>query len=307
MHLALVGPTASGKSDLAVRAARELGDVEIVSVDSMQVYRGMDVGTAKATPAERGLVPHHLIDVAEPGEDWSVVRFQELARSAIREIEGRGHRALLVGGTGLYFRSVVDALEIPAADPALRVDLEAESEAPGGADALYRRLNAVDPVAASRTGPTNLRRMVRALEAIEASGRTFSSSGPGLAEHPHPAFPVLINGVWLPRRTLARRIVERFSQMADQGLVEEVEVLAARPGGLSRTARQAIGYREVLGYLEGTIPSLAEAFTLAANRTRGLARRQRMWFRRDHRIAWLGAPEDPDSLLPALLATWKAW
>lgn len=273
----------------------------------MQVYRGMDVGTAKATRAERELVPHHLVDVADPGEEWSVARFQELARGVIRGIEGRGHRALLVGGTGLYLRSVVDALEIPAEDRTLRASLEAEAAAPGGTEALHRRLAAADPVAASRTDPSNSRRVVRALEAIEASGRRFSSSGPGLTEHGSPALPVRISGVWLPRRALSRRIAERFARMAAGGLVEEVEALAARPGGISRTARQAIGYREVLAYLEGQVPSLADALILAAGRTRRLARRQRMWFRRDPRIAWLGAAEDPGSVLPALLATWRGW
>jgi tRNA dimethylallyltransferase len=303
IHLALVGPTASGKSALALAAAEALGDVEIVSVDSMQVYRGMDVGTAKPSPAERAVVPHHLLDVADPGEDYSVARFQQAAAEALAGIEARGRRALLVGGTGLYFQAVIDGLSLPGADLALRHELEAR--AVDGLPVLYEELSRLDPVAAGRIEPGNRRRVVRALEVTLASGRPFSSFGPGVFQAVTPALPVAIAGLWLPRTVNARRAAERVSAMAEAGLVEEVRCLAVLPGGLSRTARQAIGYKEILDYLEGRLPTVEVALRRTVERTRALARRQRMWFRRDRRIAWVGATENPLATLPALLATWS--
>jgi tRNA dimethylallyltransferase len=299
-HLALVGPTATGKSVLALAVAAELGDVEIVSVDSMQVYRGMDIGTAKPTPAERAAVPHHLVDVADPGDDFSVGRFQQLAGEAIAGIEARGRRALLVGGTGLYYQAVVDGLTPPGRDAALAetLDARAESELPE----LFAELSRLDPVAAGRIEPGNRRRVVRALEVTLATGRPFSSFGPGMFAGPR-RLAVDTVGVWMPRPVTARRITDRVVAMERQGLVDEVRRLAAAPGGLSRTARQAIGYKEVYEHLEG-MTTLDAALTRAADRTRALARRQRMWFRRDSRIRWLGTPENPLAVLPALLATW---
>ena len=300
MHLALVGPTATGKSALALAAAAELGDVEIVSVDSMQVYRGMDIGTAKPTPAEREAVPHHLIGVADAGEEFSVTRFLGAAGKAIAGIEGRGRRALLVGGTGLYYQAVVDGLTPPGRDADLhaRLDARAEESLPG----LYADLARVDPVAAGRIQPTNRRRVVRALEVTLATGRPFSSFGPGMFA-PAPGLPVRAVGLWLPRAATAARITERFEAMERRGLVEEVRRLAAAPCGLSRTARQAIGYKEILEHLEGGT-TLEAALGRAVDRTRSLSRRQRMWFRRDSRIRWLGTAENPLAVLPALLATW---
>ena len=175
-HLALVGPTASGKSALALAAAEALGDVEIVSVDSMQVYRGMDVGTAKPTAAEQAAVPHHLLDLADPGEEFSVARFQAAAAEAIAGIEARGHRALLVGGTGLYYQAVVDGFDLPGEDRGLRANLYERADAPGGKAALLAELAELDPVAADRIEPGNTRRIVRALEVTVASGRPFSST-----------------------------------------------------------------------------------------------------------------------------------
>jgi tRNA dimethylallyltransferase len=311
-HLALVGPTASGKSALALGVAEALGDVEIVSMDSMQVYRGMDVGTAKATPDERARVPHHLVDVAEPDEEWSVVRFQAEARAAVVAIEARGGRALLVGGTGLYVQAVVDPLTFPPEDRARRAELEEAAAAPNGVEQLYAELAGVDPDAAARIEPANVRRIVRALEVVSITGRPFSSFGPGIQEYGATVFPVRTVGVWLPREVLDSRIRDRVAAMAEAGLVDEVAALQARfpsdgQGGLSRTAAQAIGYREVLAHLAGEC-TIQEALATIATRTRQFARRQRMWFRRDPRVSWLACTGDqarnPEVLAPVLLAEW---
>lgn len=274
--------------------ARRLGDVELVSVDSMQVYRGMDIGTAKPTAAEQAEVPHHLLDLAEPSEEYSVTRFQAAAAEAIAAIESRGHRALLVGGTGLYHRAIIDRLEVPGQWPAAREELEREPDTV----ALHRRLTELDPVAAGRMEPTNRRRVVRALEVTVGSGRPFSSFGPGLDAHGDRPFDQV--GVWLPRDVTAARIEARLRSMVDAGLVDEVARL--RPT-LGRTARQALGYREVLAHLEHGQP-LADAVDEAVRRTRAFARRQRMWFRRDPRITWFGAAANPFAVLPALLGQW---
>lgn len=303
-HLALVGSTASGKSQLALAVATSLGDVEIVSVDSMQVYRGLDIGTAKPTPTARAAVPHHLVDVAAPSEQWSVARFQAAARAAVADIEARGRRALLVGGTGLYVQAVVDDLRFPGEDLELRAELEAWTSAPGGAAAAYAELTERDPEAAGRIDPHNARRIVRALEVIRLTGRPFSSFGAGLGRFGPAAFPVRMAGVWLPRAVLGERIAVRFQEMRRAGLVDEVRGLAATNGGLSRTARQAIGYKEVLAHLDGAEPSLDAALDTAVRRTRSFARRQRMWFRRDPRIRWFAAT-NPASLEAALLASWS--
>jgi tRNA dimethylallyltransferase len=304
-HLALVGPTASGKSALALAAAQALGDIEIVSADSMQVYRGMDVGTAKPTAAERAAVPHHLVDVADPAEDWSAARTQQGARAAVAGIEARGRRALLVGGTGLYVQAVLDDLRFPAEDLELRAELEACTADPGGVAAAYGELARRDPDAAAAIDPHNVRRIVRALEVVRLSGRPFSSFGPGINHFGPTAFPVRMAGAWLGRAVLNERIAARFAAMRDAGLVDEVRGLAERDGLLSRAARQAIGYREVLDHLEGREPCLDAALATAVRRTRSLARRQRMWFRRDPRITWHAAPRNPSDLLPALLASWS--
>jgi tRNA dimethylallyltransferase len=296
-HLALVGTTASGKSALALEAARRLGDLEVVSIDSMQVYRGMDIGTAKATAADRAAVPHHLLDVADPGEDFSMAQFQALALAAVADVERRGGRALLVGGTGLYLRAVVDALDVPGRWPDVRAELEADGDTEG----LHRRLAELDPVAAGRIEAGNRRRVVRALEVSIGSGRPFSSFGPGLDAHPPARFDMC--GVWLPRPVTAARIAQRFDAMVAAGFVDEVRALAARPDGLSRTARQALGYREVLAHVEDGVP-LADCLSEAVRRTRAFARRQRMWFRRDPRITWYGTDDNPFAVLPALLREW---
>jgi tRNA dimethylallyltransferase len=314
-HLALVGPTASGKSALALAAAEALGDVEIVSIDSMQVYRGMDVGTAKPTAAERAAVPHHLVDLVEPGEEFSVARFQAEARAAIAAIEARGRRALLAGGTGLYYQAIVDGFDLPGEDRELRASLTARAEEPGGPAALLAQLSELDPVAAARIAPGNTRRIVRALEVTLGTGKPFSSFGPGVfasgddPEAPGSARPARLRiaavGVWLSREAVARRIEARIAAMVEGGLIDEVRRLAAAPGGLSRTAREGIGYKEVLDHLEGSVPTLEAALRRTAERTRQLARRQRMWFRRDRRIAWIGCDGNSLAALPAVLATWN--
>jgi len=305
-HLALVGPTASGKSALALEVARALGDVELVSVDSMQVYRGLDIGTAKPSAAEQARVPHHLIDVADPTDEWSVVRFQQEARAAVADIESRGKRALLVGGTGLYVQAVIDPLTFPPEDRTVRDAILARA---GKGDDLHAELLRFDPEAAANIEPGNTRRLVRALEVIEITGEPFSSFGTGIQTFGDTVFPVRIAGVWLPRDVLNARIAERVEQMRDAGLVDEVRGLQQR-GELSRTAAQAIGYREVLTALDavgldGKI-ELDVALEASVVRTRQFARRQRMWFRRDPRISWFGAPGNACPVLPALLASWSA-
>ncbi len=278
--------------------AVSLGDIEIVSADSMQVYRGMDIGTAKPTVSERSGVAHHLIDVADPSEDWDVARF---VREAARIVDGaaaRGKRVLFVGGTGLYLHALVDRFDVPGRWPEVAADLE---ETASTAD-LYQRLERVDPIGAARVDPGNRRRVVRALEVAIGSGRPFSSYGPGVAAFPPTSWRLA--GVWLPREVVAARIETRFTAMLEAGFVEEVERLAARPEGLSRTARQALGYRELLSHVEKGV-ELGNAVDLAVRRTRRFARRQRMWWRRDPRVRWFGSPENPLAILPALLRDWN--
>jgi tRNA dimethylallyltransferase len=298
-HLALVGPTAVGKSALALAVAEQLGDCEVVSLDSMQVYRGLDIGTAKPSPAERAAVPHHLVDVADPAEEWSVARTQAGVREALAGIEARGRRAVLVGGTGLYVSAVVDGLDLPGEDRARRAELEAEAATPGGLARLHAELAAVDPQAAARMEPTNLRRVVRALEVVRSTGRPFSSFGPGLAAFGPPAVDVRLIGLSLDRPSLDLRIADRLAGMAAAGLVDEARALASQPR--SRTVRQAIGYRELW-----TEPTVAAALERTAIRTRQFARRQLAWFRRDPRITWLDAGPDARVWTASLVETWRA-
>jgi tRNA dimethylallyltransferase len=285
-HLSLVGATASGKTAAAVRYARRHGRVELVSVDAIAVYRGLDIGTAKPTAEERRGLRWHLVDACDPDEDFSVARYQAAARAALGEIEGRRHRAVLVGGTGLYQRAIVDELKLPGRYPDVARALEAEADGPDGLAALYARLREVDPTAAARIEPTNRRRLVRALEVAIGSGRLFSSSGEGLGHYGPTRFSLV--GLTLGRDELDRRIAARLEAQLAAGFVDEVAALLARRAGLSRTARQALGYRELIGYLEGRT-SLAAARAEILRRTRAFARRQESWFRRDPRIIWLDA------------------
>ena len=297
--VALVGVTASGKSDAALALALRRGDCEIVSVDSMCVYRGMDIGTSKPGPEARAAVPHHLVDLVDPDEDFSLTQFQEAARRALADISRRGHHALLVGGTGLYLRAVIDDLVIPSRYPEVAAALEAELDE-GRADvpALHARLTALDPVGAGRMEPTNRRRVVRALEVTVGSGRPFSTFGPGLEAYPTTGLAQV--GLSRPPDEIDRRIEARFEEMVRDGLVDEVRALAARPAGISRTARQALGYREVLAHVEGGVP-LSECLDQAVRRTRQFARRQASWFRRDPRVSWAESEPAAQNLLEQAL------
>ncbi len=279
--MAVVGATASGKSALAHEVARSLTNVEIGTVDSMTVYRGMDLGTAKPTRAERDEVTYHLLDLADPSEDFTVAAFQRAARDVEEARRHEGGGLIYVGGTGLYGRAVLDGLTIPGQYPEVRAELEQRAEV--DLPALYRDLQERDPLAASRMEPTNARRVVRALEVTLGSGRPFSSFGDGLEVYAHERVPQI--GLRVPLEVLDQRIDERFARWMDEGLLGEVSSLAARPEGLSRTARQAVGYKELLAHVAGEI-SLADAVTRAVTATKRLARRQRSWFTRDPRVRW---------------------
>jgi tRNA dimethylallyltransferase len=282
---------------VALQVATELGDLEIVTVDSMQVYRGMDIGTAKPTPAEQRAVPHHLLDLVDPADEFTVSEFQAAARAAIDDIEARGRRALLVGGTGLYLRAVVDDLVIPGQFPAVRAELEAEPDTAS----LHERLRALDPLAASRMEPSNRRRVVRALEVTLGSGRPFSSFGPGLEAYPATAFDLV--GLDRPVEVLNERVAARYREQVAAGFVDEVRALAEAPGGLGRTASQALGYAELLAVVRGEL-DLDAALELAITRTRRFARRQRSWFRRDPRVTWLDVGTDAAPVVAALVRRW---
>ncbi|HVB91975.1 MAG TPA: tRNA (adenosine(37)-N6)-dimethylallyltransferase MiaA [Acidimicrobiales bacterium] len=282
--VALVGVTASGKSESALEVARRRGDCEIVSVDSMCVYRGMDLGTSKPDATARAAVPHHLLDLVDPDQEFTVTQFHQAALATLDGIAARGHHALLVGGTGLYLRAVVDNLRIPARYPDVAAALEAElDEGRAGTPDLYERLAHLDPVGAGRMEPSNRRRVVRALEVTIGSGRPFSTFGPGLEAYPPTGIPQV--GLAVAPEEVDRRIASRLAGWVDAGFVDEVRRLAARPQGISRTARQAVGYREILAHVEDGRP-LTECLDEAVLRTRQLARRQASWFRRDPRIVW---------------------
>lgn len=287
--VAVVGPTATGKSDLGVALARRLGG-EVVNADAMQLYRGMDVGTAKLPPAERGGVPHHQLDVLEVSEEASVSAYQRHARADVAAIRGRGRRPVVVGGSGLYVRALLDRLDIPPTDPDVRRRIEARAslEGPG---ILHDALAAVDPEAAARIGRANTRRLVRALEVVELTGRPFSATLPDYEY----AIPSLQIGLDTDRALLDARIEARVDRMWAAGLVAEVRDLGPRMG---RTASRALGYAEVLAMLRGEVGEVEARAAVVAG-TRRLARRQMTWFGRDPRVHWLPA-EAPDLLERAL-------
>jgi tRNA dimethylallyltransferase len=296
--LALVGPTASGKTEAALQVAEALG-AEILSIDSMQVYRGMDVGTAKPTAEQRARVPHHLLDLVEPSEAFSVAAFQAAARETADDVRRRGLRPLLVGGSGLYLRAVVDGLEFPRTDPAVRDELQREAEALG-AERMHGRLSEMDPVAAAKIEPENVRRSVRALEVAAITGRPFSSYAS--AWDSYPPDRVRAAGVRLTPEQLRGRVDERVQEMLDAGWLDEVEKLVAGGFGEWLTSSQAIGYAELARHLGGEL-SLEDAVGQTVKRTRHLARRQMAWFRRDPRIRWFDAgPEGAPSLVGDLVA-----
>lgn len=270
---------------MAVAAERD--DTDIVSVDSMQVYRHMSIGTAKPTIEEQRSVQHHLIDIVEPSDVFTVAMFQHHLEQALSSIARESRCGLLVGGTGLYHRAAIDGLDLAGSWPEIRQRLEAEADAEG-TPSLHRLLVKLDPVAASRMEPTNTRRVVRALEVIEGSGELFSSFGGGLDEYPDSEVHQV--GLRWPRKVLATRIEQRVHRMMADGFLQEVErVLTLEP---SRTAQQALGYRELIDYLEGRC-SLDEAIGATVTRTRQLAVKQERWFRRDPRIEWIDIESDP--------------
>ncbi len=301
--VALVGTTASGKSQTAMAVALAAGDVELVCVDSMTVYRGMDIGTAKPSVLDRAAVPHHLLDLVEPSEEFTVRQFQAAARTALGDIARRGRRPLMVGGTGLYLRAVVDDLQIPARYPELAAELERQAGTPEGVRALHDRLASLDPLAAARTTDANRRRIVRALEVTLGSGRPFSSFGPGLTAY--PPTPVVLVGLPFDPETVDRRVEARLRRWVDEGLVDEVARLAAHPAGLSRTARQALGYKELLAHVEEGA-DLEACVEEAVRRTRAFARRQWSWHRRDPRVRWVRPDEDPVAVVADAVASLPA-
>ncbi len=289
--LVILGPTASGKSSLAMAlatsdAGRDLG-IELLSIDAMQVYRGMDIGTAKPTVSEQALVRHHLIDLVDATQAFTVAQFQIAYQHAVDDITSRGGRALLVGGTGLYVRAVVDGLTLPGQWPEVRARLDDELITLGP-EALHQRLCQLDPTAGSKMEPSNSRRIIRALEVCEGSGRPFSSFGPGVDTY--PASEVQQVALRWPRDVLARRIEERVRVMIERGLQAEVENLLTQ--GLSPTALQALGYKEMVEHIEGRM-SLEEVIATIVVKTRQFAVRQERWFRRDPRINWFDIESDP--------------
>ncbi len=289
--VAVVGPTATGKSDLGIALALALRG-EVVNTDAMQLYRGMDIGTAKVPPDERRGVPHHLLDVLDPRQGATVADYQAWGREALADLEARGRTPVAVGGSGLYVRALLDHLEFPGTDPALRAALEARADAEGPR-ALHAELAAADPDAATRIGPHNARRLVRALEVIAITGETYSSF---LPEHVY-AVPAVQIGIDCDRAVLDARVAARVERMWAAGLVGEVEGLVAA-GGLGRTAARAVGYAQALALLAGQVGE-EQAYDETVAATRRLARRQMGWFGRDPRVHWLDA-QDPDLVAHAL-------
>jgi tRNA dimethylallyltransferase len=300
--VAVIGPTAVGKSDLAVALAHRLGG-EVVNADSMQLYRGMDIGTAKLTEAEREGVPHHVLDVWDVTAEASVADYQQRAREAIADVRSRGLVPLLVGGSGLYVSAVLDDLRLPGTDPDVRARWEAALDAEG-AEALHARLAELDPVAAASILPSNGRRLVRALEVVELAGSfTASLPLPGPDGNPVPGVPgdVVRVGLELPREVLDDRVAQRVVRMWEAGLVDEVRGLEAQGLRRGTTAARAIGYAQVLRVLDGELDE-ATAMVDTVQRTRRFVRRQESWFRRDTRITWLDAGAGVPALVDRVTA-----
>jgi tRNA dimethylallyltransferase len=288
----ILGPTASGKSDVSMHVARE-GGVQIVAVDAMQVYRGMDIGTAKPSRADREAVAHHCIDLVDPTERFTVTQYKAAATAALDAIASVGDRAVLVAGTGLYLTAVIDDLTPPGEWPEVRAELAGEADVA----ALWARLVECDPVTAQRTDRHNRRRIERALEVTIGSGRPFSSFGPGTGAYPDNGISQI--GILWPRDLLARRIEARVHAMIAAGLLAEVRGLYERRA-LSREAQQALGYKELIDHLEGRT-GFDEAVATIVTRTRQFAVRQERWFRRDPRVQWVTVDADPIAeVTPAL-------
>jgi len=302
--LIITGQTAGGKEQLALAAAARLAG-EIISADSMKVYRELDIGTAKPSAAQRRTVPHHLLDVADPGETFSTARWLRLAEQAIADVHARGRTAIVSGGTPLYLKALLEGMfEGPAADPAIRERLKGEAAA-RGTPALHERLAQVDPAAAARIHPNDLRRITRALEVWELTAAPISDLQKQWGTR-RPRWRPLTVAVRRGRDDLTRRICRRVERMLDAGLVDEVRRLAARPGGLGRGPRQALGYAEVLGFLAGRLPQEEIAAAIVAH-TRQFARRQLTWLSRFPDIVWLDAAPDaaPEALAACVVALWR--
>ncbi len=289
--ITVVGPTAAGKSDLGVFLARELGG-EVINADSMQLYRGMDIGTAKMTPAERAGVPHHLLDIWDITEAASVAEYQRLARLEIDRLLAEGRTPILVGGSGLYVKGAIDALEFPGTDPEVRARLEREL-AERGSGFLHQRLAAADPDAARSILASNGRRIVRALEVIEITGKPFTANLPG----EKPVYEAVQIGVDVERPELDERIALRVDRMWEAGLVDEVRALEAAGLREGLTASRALGYQQILAALAGECTE-EEARAETVRATKRFARRQDSWFRRDPRVRWLGAGHRDREELP---------
>ncbi|CRK55763.1 tRNA dimethylallyltransferase [Alloactinosynnema sp. L-07] len=281
--VAVVGPTATGKSDLGVAIAERLGG-EVINADAMQLYRGMDIGTAKITAEERRGIPHHQLDVLDVRETASVAAYQRQARATIEDLISRDRVPVLVGGSGLYVQAVIDDLDFPGTDPDIRLNLESELDR-HGPTRLYTRLQAADPVAAESILPTNGRRIVRALEVIELTGRPFSATMP----KPGPArFGMILIGLDRDPAALDERVDLRVARMFTAGLADEVRDLENQGLREGRTASRALGYQQVLTAFDGD-HDLDAAAAETARATRRFVRRQRSWFRRDKRVTWLDA------------------
>lgn len=299
--IAVVGATAVGKSDFAVRLAQEDRGAEIVNADSMQVYRGMDIGTAKLAPGDRGGVQHHLLDVWPVTTTATLVEYQRLALDAVADITDRGRTPIVVGGSGMYVHAVIDRWDIPGTDPQIRAALEAEL-ATSGVDVLHARLAECDPAAALAILPTNGRRIVRALEVVELTGRPFAASAPQIGA---PRWDALIVGLDWDTERLDERLARRTAKIFDDGLVDEVRRLLGTGLRQGITAPRALGYAQVITALDagGGSEALAAAREQTFVGTRRYVRRQRSWFRRDHRIRWLGGAEDGN--VDATLRAWR--
>ena len=281
--VAVVGPTASGKSALALRLARAL-DAEIISCDSLQVYRGLDIGSAKPTPEERAQVPHHLVDVADPDETFSAARYSELARAALHAIAGRGRLALVVGGSGLYLRALLVGLfEGPSRNPSLRRRLEALAERRGDAR-LHRLLGRVDAPAAARIHPHDRLRVVRALEVYQATRRPLSDHL-AVPDRPLEGFAALTVGIDRPREQLRQRVEERTAQMFAAGLLDEVATMLSRGYGPELRPLRAIGYRQAVRVLQGCLTAEAARHDIVVETMR-YAKRQMTWFRNQVEVRW---------------------
>ena len=296
--LALVGTTASGKSTVAMELAKKVRDVEIISVDSMQIYRGMDIGTAKPTKEELELVPHHMIDLIDPDKEYGVSEYQKEAQEVLTDIKKRNSIPILVGGTGLYLRTIIDGLTIPGQYPETRKEIETELET----KKLYEKLSQLDPVAASRIEENNRRRILRALEVTVGSGKKFSSYGPGLAKYPKTEFRIF--GLKWDRDNIDQRIIARYEWQMSNGFLDEVKQLFNSSIEISRTASQALGYSQFFEHLRGEL-SFEEAFEKAIADTKKFARKQERWFRRDPRIFWIEIKEDPLEAIPILMEEYR--